>query len=147
MARPVGVSAFLAAVTPFIALCSCSKSLPTPRTGPHPPNTTSYIEVPYPPPAAHVEVVPKKPREGAVWVDGDWDWEGNKWVWESGEWVEPPANGYLAPWVTYRQENGKLLFAPASWHADDGAVIPKPPALATAESSLEPQEPADAAVE
>jgi hypothetical protein len=74
-----------------------------------------------------------------VWVDGEWQWEGKRWVWESGGWVVPPAGAYLAPWVVYRQENGKLLFAPGSWHADDGAPLPKPNVLVLAQSSLEPQ--------
>jgi hypothetical protein len=132
-----GKARFLPAV--FFLATACSHSLPGPRTGPHPPNTTSYIEVPFPPPAAHVEIIPPKPRDGAVWVDGEWDWEGKNWAWETGGWITPPEHGYLAPWVTYRQENGKLLFAPGTWHGDDGAPMPKPPLLAAAESSLESQ--------
>jgi hypothetical protein len=99
------------------------------------------MEVPYPPPAARVEIIPRKPRDGAVWLDGEWQWEGKVWAWEPGGWVLPPTGAYLAPWVTYRQENGKLLFAPGSWHAEDGSPLPKPIVLAPAQSSLEPLPP------
>jgi hypothetical protein len=148
MARSLFVSLAGAAAAIGAIVVACSSSLPTPKTGPHPPNVTSYIEVPFPPPAAHVEVIPPKPREGAVWMDGEWDWEGKSWVWESGGWITPPEKAYLAPWVTYRQDNGKLLFAPGSWHTDDGAVVQKPALLVAAESSLEAlPEVADAAAE
>src|SRR6266487_4670900 len=114
MARSFGVNIAASVTVGFIAAASCSKSLPTPRTGPHP-SDTSYIEVPYPPPAARVEIVPPKPREDAVWVDGEWDWAGNRWAWEAGGWIEPPKRAYFAPWVTYRQDNGRLLFAAGTW--------------------------------
>jgi hypothetical protein len=133
------VSHVLVSLVVLLVAPACGSSLPAPRTGPHPPNATNYIEVPYPPPAARVEIVPRKPREGAVWVDGEWAWEGKRWVWESGGWVMPPEHAYLAPWLTYRQENGKLLFAPGTWHSDTGAPLPEPTVLAPAETSLEPQ--------
>jgi hypothetical protein len=144
MARLVVTSRAVGALS-LALLCAlalayaCGSSLPTPRTGPHPATGTNYIEVPYPPPAAQVEIIPPKPREGAVWVDGEWAWEGNRWVWESGGWVAPPEHAYLAPWLTYRQANGKLLFASGTWHLDTGAPLPKPVVLAAAETSLDPQ--------
>jgi hypothetical protein len=137
MARSLVVSSAVGGAAVFALFAACSSSLPTPKTGPHPPKITSYIEVPFPPPAAHVEVVPSKPRDGAVWMDGEWDWEGKNWVWETGGWIMPPGNAYLAPWITYRQGNGKLLFAPGSWLTNDGKVMPKPAVLVSAESSLE----------
>jgi len=109
--------------------------MPTPTTRRHP-TGTNYIEIPYPPPSSRVEIIPPKPQEGAVWIDGEWSWQGKSWVWEPGGWVAPPGGGYFAAWEMLRLDNGKLLFAPGSWHAPDGRVLPKPPVLLLAQSSL-----------
>jgi len=128
----LGLGCFAVAVA-----IACGSSLPTPETKAHPPTTTRYVEVPYPPPAARAEIIPAKPREGAVWVDGEWSWQGKQWVWESGGWLMAPAKAYLAPWIAFRQANGKLVFAPGTWHRDDGQPLAKPPFLAPAKSSLD----------
>jgi hypothetical protein len=134
MARWIGLSALLAAVVLWAA---CGSSLPTPEIRAHPPLTTKDMEVPYPPPAARPEIIPPKPREGAVWVDGEWSWQGKQWTWESGGWVMPPARAFFSPWVLYRQSNGTLRFTPGTWHKDDGQPLPKPTPLALAQTSLE----------
>jgi hypothetical protein len=134
MARPLGLSA--AALSFGLAL-ACSSSLPTPETKAHPSQATKFVDVPYPPPAAHVEIVPPKPREGAVWVDGEWTWQGRQWAWELGGWVMPPPNAYFSPWIVFRQKDGKLVFAPGSWHREDGQPLPKPVPLVPAQTSLE----------
>jgi YXWGXW repeat-containing protein len=115
---------------------ACGSSLLTPETRAHPP-TTRYIDVPYPPPAARAEIVPPKPRDGAVWVDGEWSWEGKQWTWQSGGWVMPPARAYFAPWIAFRRSDGKLVFAPGTWHRDDGQSLPRPIPVGLAQSSLE----------
>ncbi len=115
---------------------ACGSSIPAPTTRRHP-TGTNYIEIPYPPPAARVEIIPPKPQEGgAVWIDGEWTWQGKSWVWEPGGWVAPPPGSYFASWEMLRLDNGKLLFAPGSWHAPDGHALPKPPVLLLAQSSL-----------
>jgi hypothetical protein len=139
MARRIGLSVgcFVLAIA-----SACRSSLPTPEIKAHPPTTTRYIEVPYPPPAARAEIVTAKPRDGAVWVDGEWSWQGKQWVWESGGWVIPPDKAYFAPWIAFRQSNGKLFFAPGAWHRDDDQMLPKPALLALAQSGLD-QPPGD----
>lgn len=122
----------LAALTP-----ACGASLPAPPTGVHPQGFTTFVEVPYPPPPARVEVVPPKPAEGAVWVDGQWDYEARSWVWRPGGWVSPPANAYFAPWLTVRRVDGKLFFAPGSWHDRSGKPVAEPKVLAPAVGSVE----------
>jgi hypothetical protein len=112
------------------SLASCGRSLPTPRTGPQPEN--AFIEVPYPPPPARVEVLPKQPHAGAVWVDGQWLWQGQRWIWSPGGWVAAPARAYFAPWALERASDGRLRFAPPSWRDDRGHEIPAPPVLAVA---------------
>src|SRR5262245_9843737 len=133
MVRAVRLSAAMLAV---VMLGACGSSLPTPKTGPHPAGTTSYVEVPFPPPAARVEVIPPKPQEGAVWLDGEWSWQGRRWVWESGGWILPPSGGYFAPWITNRLADGRLMFAPGAWYADKGQPLPPPPILVPAQRSL-----------
>jgi hypothetical protein len=125
-----------AALLALALLARCGRSLPQPRMGPHPVGATDYVEVPYPPPPARVEIVPPMPAPTAVWVDGEWAYRGKRWVWESGGWVQPPENGYFAPWFTKRLATGKLYFAPGRWHGPGGEPLPKPPILAPAETSL-----------
>jgi hypothetical protein len=132
----VGRRRRLAALLAVAALThACGGSIAAPRTGTPPAGARVYIEVPYPPPAAEVEVVPARPREGSVWVDGEWSWQGKRWVWQPGGWFLPPPSGYFAPWLTYRQANGRLLFTASSWHDDDGRPLPRPAVLAPAQGT------------
>jgi hypothetical protein len=122
----------------LLVALACSTSLPAPPTGPHPEGTTNYVEVPFPPPSARVEVVPHKPLDpGAVWVDGEWAWQGKRWVWQPGGWVAPPAGGYFAPWLVYRLDNGRLVFAPGAWHGPKGERLPNPVVLEAARNGLD----------
>jgi len=122
---------------------ACGSRLPGPPTGPHPVNGTVYLDIPYPPPPARVEVIPPIPRDrGAVWVDGEWEWQGKRWNWLAGGWVVPPARAYFAPWLVYRLDNGRLLFAPGAWHAVSGERLPNPIVLDTARNGLQEEEPA-----
>jgi len=124
------------------ALPACSASLPKPPTGPIPPGAMN--EVPYPPPPARVETVPPRPKDGEVWVDGQWDWDGKAWKWLEGSWTPPPANAYFSPWATERRSDGRLFFARAVWRTRDGRIIdmgpgrdacPIPPALPAAQAA------------
>jgi hypothetical protein len=122
----------------FALTFACSSALPTPPTGPHPAATTQYIEVPFPPPPAHVEVIPPRPPDlGSVWVDGEWAWQAKRWVWQPGGWVAPPTGGYFAPWLVYRLDNGRLLFAPGAWHDATGKQLPNPVVLEAARNGLD----------
>ena len=121
---------------------ACGSAFPAPPTGPHPAASTNYIDVPYPPPAARVEVVPPPPRDaGAVWVDGEWAWQGKRWTWLPGGWVLPPPKAYFAPWLVYRLANGRLLFASGSWHGTTGDRLPNPVVLEAARNGLNDEVP------
>ncbi len=41
-----------------------------------------------PPPPAEVEVIPAAPFEGAIWVDGAWEWHPrhHRYYWRHGYW-------------------------------------------------------------
>jgi hypothetical protein len=95
--------------------------VPKPPGGPVPED--EMIEVPYPPPPAHVEVVPEKKKDGDVWIDGQWDWDGADWQWTEGSWMTPPPNAYFTPWKAERKKDGRLFFASAAWRAPDGKPL------------------------
>ncbi|MEO8177555.1 MAG: YXWGXW repeat-containing protein [Deltaproteobacteria bacterium] len=103
----------IVALTLLMGACGGS-SLPDPDSAQHPAN--AFVEVPYPPPAALVEVVPDRPDRGAVWVDGNWAWRGRYYVWQRGGWVHAPENGAYASWQAYLARDGRLLFAPGTWY-------------------------------
>ena len=115
---------------------ACGSSLPTPTIRQPPEAMLSFVEVPYPPPAAQVEIIPPRPQPGAVWVDGEWSWQGRRWTWETGGWVMPPAGSYFAPWRTKRLDNGKLLFSPGGWRAANDQPLAKPPVLVPAQNDF-----------
>ena len=111
----------------LLALAACGGgSLPQPRLGGQP--ERAFVEVPYPPPAGKVEMVPPPPRRDAVWIDGQWLWQGHRWVWQLGGWVVPPRGARFSPWETRRLGDGQLVFAPAAWRDDSGREI-APPAI------------------
>jgi hypothetical protein len=108
----------------------CSGSLPAPAVTKHP--ARAFVEVPYPPPAALVEVVPEEPPGSAVWVDGHWSWRGNYYVWDRGGWMIPPENAAYASWQGVLAEDGRLLFAPGGWYDASGREVPSPKVLRVA---------------
>ena len=67
-----------------------------------------------------VEVVPPQKNATDVWIDGQWNWDGEDWVWEPGGWEKPVTGAYFTPWQTSRRTNGKLFLAPATWRSQDG---------------------------
>jgi len=106
---------------------SCGgSSLPAPATTVHP--RSSYVEVPYPPPAALAETVPERPAgSNAVWLDGEWNFHGKVFVWKRGGWVLPPSAGRFAAWRVRYRRDGRLMMAPGTWY--DGKrrlVAPEP---------------------
>jgi hypothetical protein len=89
--------------------------LPTPTGAEHP--LSAFIEVPYPPPAALAETVPKQPdRAGVVWVDGEWMYHVHAYVWRRGGWVVPPPASRFAPWRTLYRRDGRLMLASGRWY-------------------------------
>jgi hypothetical protein len=117
------------AVSLVVAL-GCGSSLPRLPAATQPDD--AFVDVPYPPPAAHVEQLPPKPSARAVWVDGQWVWNGG-WVWTPGAWVAVPGNARFAPWALRRTTDGQLQFAAAAWRDPTGRELRGGPrVLATA---------------
>ena len=88
------------------------------------------IDIGIPPPELRYEEVPG-PRDGFVWINGYWGWDGYRHTWVGGHW-EPARRGYLyrpahwdhdgdrwrlrqGYWEEHREEHrGK------EWHEDRG---------------------------
>jgi hypothetical protein len=122
------VSAPLAAgLCVALVTCGCGGSLPGPPLVGHP--ARAYFEVPYPPPAALAEVVPRFDHDRAVWVDGHWAWRGKKYAWLRGGWVLPRTGARYAPWRMVYRADGTLLFAPGAWYDDRGNLLREPETL------------------
>lgn len=51
---------------------------------------TSSLIVEKEPPAPKLELIPKEPGPGHIWIRGHWAWTG-AWTWEEGYWVLRPA--------------------------------------------------------
>ena len=107
--------------------CGAPK-LPAPAYTTHP--TSALVPVPYPPPPARVEAVPSRPRDAAVWIDGEWVWQTRRWAWKPGRWVSPPSGARFAPWTTVRDVTGTLYFAAGAWRASSGAEVAEPASAA-----------------
>jgi hypothetical protein len=107
-----------------LLLSGCGGSLPPPDGVEHP--RDSYVEVPYPPPAALAETVPRRPdASGLVWLDGDWNFRGRTYAWRRGGWFLPPSGARYAPSKTVYATDGRVLFAPAAWYDAHGQVLPR----------------------
>jgi hypothetical protein len=115
-------------VTASALASSCSGTLPQPvRTSPP---AEAYVRVPYPPPPARVETVPKRPDKPSVWIDGQWTWDGLEYRWVSGGWVALPASGVrFSPWDVRIRADGSFEFAAAAWRDGSGRALPSPPVL------------------
>jgi hypothetical protein len=94
--------------------------------------TEALQEAAYPPPPARVEFVPEEPSRGAVWIDGEWTWQGQRWAWKAGRWVAPPPDAAYSPSTTVRDSLGNLLVAEGKWRDKAGHDVPDPKPLAMA---------------
>jgi len=97
-----------------LACGACATSVPEPLPARQP--RAQYLPVPYPPPAAFAEVIPKAPNADAVWIDGHWAWRGGTFIWERGGWVDPPAGARFAHWRIRYSQDGTLMFAEEVWY-------------------------------
>jgi hypothetical protein len=122
------------AFSALIGIVACVGRLPRPT---YSPQTTAALEpVTYPPPPARVEFVPALPVKGAVWIDGEWTWQGRRWAWRVGRWVVPPPNARFAPWTTVRSDDGTIYFAPGIWVDAKHQPTTEPTAVATGQPTI-----------
>jgi hypothetical protein len=108
-----------------LATTACGSTLPQPRQTTPP--AEAFLEVPYPPPPALSELVPKPPaREGVVFVDGGWTWRGKYYVWQRGGWVQPRPGLRVTPWMVRYTDDGRALFAESRWVNEHGRLVRGP---------------------
>lgn len=75
--------------------------------------TTVYAPVLPPPP--QVETIPPPPMPNAVWIAGQWAWNGQIWLWVRGGWRFAPGVSFqwrLPRWV---MEGGRVRLEPGGW--------------------------------
>lgn len=114
-----------------VAVFACgAPKLPAPPYVSQP--TSALAEVPYPPPPARIEAVPRRPKSNAVWIDGEWIWQTRRWAWKPGRWIVPPTGARFAAWTTVRGRTGALYFASGRWRDASGAEVAEPEPLAIA---------------
>lgn len=125
----------LGALAVAAALLACGpKRLPAPPYVQQP--AEALNEVPYAPPPARIEFIPDRPKDDrAVWIDGEWSWQGRRWAWKHGRWVVPPPNTGFAPWTTARGAMGTLYFASGAFRDSHGAEVPEPAPISTSRLS------------
>jgi len=103
----------------------CNKSvLPLPPMGPN--ESTTPIVVPYPPPAARAEIIPPKPGERVVWIDGTWIWDRRRWVWQRGRWEVPPTGAHYALSKIVEMPDGSLNWYPGGWQTRNPQAVQTP---------------------
>ncbi len=96
---------------------ACAPAVPTPPAGPH--IGDEAVVVPYPPPAALPEVIPRNELgSSAVWIDGEWLWDGSTWTWKVGRWEAGRRGMYFAVPQGVRQSDGRLLWYKGAWHTE-----------------------------
>lgn len=117
--------------TVLLVVCCGAPHLRAPTYVQHP-STALTTVIPFPPPPARTEIVPASPNEEAVWLDGEWSWQGKRWAWKTGRWVIPPKDAAFSPWTAARTSNGTLYFAPGTWRDAKGNPIADPPSLGRA---------------
>jgi hypothetical protein len=68
------------------------------------------------PPPFRREIRIARPGPDYVWVDGQWDWQGDNWVWVPGRWDRPSYRG--ARWVRarYYRDGGAWRYEPGHWN-------------------------------
>jgi hypothetical protein len=119
-----------------LAALACGPALPAPSYVGQP--SDALVRVGFAPPPARVELVPSQPRANAVWIDGEWVWQGHGWSWQSGEWVLPPPGCRFAPWTTTWGVDGSVYYAPGVWRDAGNRPVAAPDPLATAKAPAGP---------
>ncbi len=126
MARPGERALALTALAWTMMMGGCaSPELPAPARAAQRPEL--FEAVPYPPPPARVELVPDSPGPRAVWIDGEWLWNGRRWAWKEGSWVVPPPAYRFARWAVVFRSDGTVLYAQGVWRNPAGKFVDELP--------------------
>ena len=68
-----------------------------------------------------MSTAPPLPYEGAVWIQGHYDWGGDGWVWLPGTYVRPRAGHQ---WVSprYERDGGRVRYVPGYWMPEQSGM-------------------------
>ena len=66
----------------------CGVTTPVPDRGVHHPSEP-FESVSRQPDTVEVQVLPPRPDEESVWIDGHWQWVRRRWEWKEGAWERP----------------------------------------------------------
>jgi hypothetical protein len=69
----------------------------------------TYTVYQAPPPPRQVVVQQRAPSQGAVWVNGHWQWNGYQYIWVDGYWVQPQ-QGYTYVQPRWEQRGGAYVY-------------------------------------
>ena len=72
------------------------------------------------PPAVQYEAVPA-PRDGYVWSNGHWGYDGRQHVWSEGNW-QPSRPGYVYSQPRWVEDNGRWNYQYSRWDRDGDGV-------------------------
>jgi hypothetical protein len=112
-------------LTSGLLLSACTKSaLPLPPTGPN--EGTVPIIIPHPPPPVRAEMIPARPGEQVVWIDGVWTWDRRRWVWQGGRWEVPPTGAFYTQPKIVHLPDGSLGYFPGGWQTRKSPKSPAP---------------------
>ena len=98
-----------------------------PVAAPAPLDQPAAVAISYAPPPPLEESQPPAPSEGAVWVAGYWDWDGD-WVWSAGRWETPPQPAYSFTPAFYEERGPVVIYVPGHWRPANTVFVPPKPA-------------------
>lgn len=67
------------------------------------------------PPPPRMVVQPAAPYGGAVWVEGNWQWNGAQWVWADGYWQQPRV-GYVYVQPRWERRGNGWVHVEGRWN-------------------------------
>jgi len=69
-----------------------------------------------PPPRTTVSVRPAAPIQGAIWVEGHWQWNGASYIWIDGFWEQPRA-GYVYVQPRWERRGRGWVYVEGNWRS------------------------------
>ncbi len=91
------------------------------------------------PPPLRVERRSPRPGDGYLWVQGQWNWDGDRWDWVPGRWDRPAvAEAYWIPARYIRTSRG-TIYEPGHWSNQQVVAPARAHARARARAGARPQ--------
>ncbi len=75
-----------------------------------------------PAPRVVVHTPPPAPYQGAVWVQGHWQWNGAQYVWVDGHYMQPRA-GYVYVQPRWERRGNGYVYVQGTWRAGGGGQV------------------------